>query len=137
MTLAGGTPGLNGVPGRTSSSGSQSDGEESLSDAHNATDDSAWSNPSGSHADECVVDRADVQRLHRRKDLRLGTWNSMNEGTLEIVTSEMERCGVSILGVAELKWIGKGHQLLENGHTIYYHGSEKRKQNGVGVIVNR
>ena len=38
------------------------------------------------------------------------TWNvrSMNQGNLEVVKQEMARVNVDIVGISELKWIGKG-----------------------------
>ena len=38
----------------------------------------------------------------------IGTWNvrSTNQGKLEVVTQEMARVNVDILGVSELKWTG-------------------------------
>ena len=40
----------------------------------------------------------------------IGTWNvrSMNQGKLEVVKQEMARVNVDIVGISELKWIGKG-----------------------------
>ena len=37
-----------------------------------------------------------------------GTWNvrSMNQGKLQVVTEEMARMNIDILGISELKWIG-------------------------------
>ena len=39
-----------------------------------------------------------------------GTWNvrSMNQGKLKVVTQEMARVNVNILGISELKWPGIG-----------------------------
>ena len=36
----------------------------------------------------------------------IGTWNirSMNQGKLEVVTQEMARVNVDILGISKLKW---------------------------------
>ena len=38
----------------------------------------------------------------------IGTWNvrSMNQGKLEVVTQEMARGNINILGINELKWTG-------------------------------
>ena len=40
----------------------------------------------------------------------IGTWNvrSMNQGKLKVVKQEMTRVNIDILGISELKWIGKG-----------------------------
>ena len=38
------------------------------------------------------------------------TWNvrSMNQGKLDVVKQEMARLNIDILGISELKWIGRG-----------------------------
>ena len=40
----------------------------------------------------------------------IGTWNvrSMNQSKLEVITQEMARVNVDILGISELKWNGMG-----------------------------
>ena len=40
----------------------------------------------------------------------IGTWNVrfMNQGKLEVVTQEMARVNIDILGISELKWTGMG-----------------------------
>ena len=40
----------------------------------------------------------------------IGTWSvrPMNQGKLEVVKQEMARVNVDIVGISELKWIGKG-----------------------------
>ena len=38
----------------------------------------------------------------------IGTWNvrPMNQGKLEVITQEMARMNINILGISELKWTG-------------------------------
>ena len=40
----------------------------------------------------------------------IGTWNvrSMNQGKLEVVTQEIARVNINILGISELKWTRMG-----------------------------
>ena len=40
----------------------------------------------------------------------IGTWNvrSMKQGKLEVVTQEMARVNVNILGISKIKWTGMG-----------------------------
>jgi hypothetical protein len=42
---------------------------------------------------------------------KFGTWNvrSIYEGKLDIVIKEMTRIDLEILGISELRWVGKGH----------------------------
>ena len=50
----------------------------------------------------------------------IGTWNvsSMNQCKLEVVTQEMARVNVDILGISELKWTGMG-EFNSDDHYIY------------------
>ena len=62
----------------------------------------------------------------------IGTWNvrSMNQGKLEVVTQEMARVSIDILGISELKGIGMG-TFNSDDHYIYYCGQESLGRNGV------
>ena len=53
----------------------------------------------------------------------IGTWNarSMNQGKLEVVTYEITRVNVDILGISKLKWTGMG-ECNPDDHYIYYPG---------------
>ena len=66
------------------------------------------------------------------------TWNvrSMNQGKSEVVTQEMARVNVHILGTSELKWTGKG-ELNSDDHYIYYSRQESLRRNGVVIMVNK
>ena len=60
----------------------------------------------------------------------------MNQGKLEVVTQEMARVNIDILGVSELKWTGMAEFNSED-HYIYYCGQESLRRNGVAIIVNK
>ena len=60
----------------------------------------------------------------------------MNQGNLEVVKQEMARVFIYILGISELKWIGKG-DFNSDDHYIYYYGQESLRRNGVAIIVNK
>jgi len=68
----------------------------------------------------------------------IGTWDvrSMNQGKLEMVKQEMVRLNINILGISELKWMGKG---VFNSDDNYIHsfGQESLRRNGVALIVNK
>ena len=51
----------------------------------------------------------------------IGTWNvrSVNQGKLDMVTQEMARLNLNILGINELKWMGMG-EFSSDDHYIYY-----------------
>ena len=52
-----------------------------------------------------------------------GTWNvrAKNQRKLEVVTQEMARVNIDILGISELKWTEMG-EFNSDDHYIYYHG---------------
>ena len=60
----------------------------------------------------------------------------MNQGNLEVVTSEMTRVNVDILGISEPKWTGMG-EFNSDDHYIYYCGQESLRRNGVTIMVNK
>ena len=60
----------------------------------------------------------------------------MNQCKLEVVTQEMARVNVDILGISKLKWIGMG-ELNSDDHYVYYCGQESLRRNGVALIVNK
>ena len=68
----------------------------------------------------------------------IGIWivRSMNQGKLELVTQEMARVNINILGISELKWSGMG-EFNSNDHYIYYCGQESLRRNRVAIMVNK
>ena len=54
----------------------------------------------------------------------IGTWKvrSMNQGKLKVVTQEMARVNVNILGISELKWTGMG-KFNSDDHYMATHSS--------------
>ena len=67
-----------------------------------------------------------------------GTWNvrSMNRGKLEVVMGEMDRIGLELLGVSEMRWSSCGQVQIDN-FTVLYAGHDKLRRNGVAFIMNR
>ena len=53
---------------------------------------------------------------------------------MEVVTQEMARLNIDILGISELKWMGMG-KFNSDDHYIYYCGQESFIRNGVAIIV--
>ena len=60
----------------------------------------------------------------------------MNQCKLEVVTQEIARVNIDILGISELKWTGMG-EIKSDEHYIYYCGQESLRRNGVAIIVNK
>ena len=69
--------------------------------------------------------------LHRKLNVR-----SVKQGKLEVVSQEMGRVNINILGISELKWTGMG-EFNSDDHYIYYYGQEFHRRNGVALIVNK
>ena len=68
----------------------------------------------------------------------IGTWNVryMNQDKLDMVTEEIARLNINILGISELKWTGMG-EFNSDDHYIYYCGQESLRSNGVVLIANK
>ena len=60
----------------------------------------------------------------------------MNQGKLEVVKQEMARVNVNILGISELKRIGKG-EFNSDDHYIYYCEKKSLRRNGVPIMLNK
>ena len=60
----------------------------------------------------------------------------MNQGKLEVVKQEMASVNINILGISELKWMGRG-EFNSDDQYIYYCGQESLRRNGVALIVNK
>ena len=60
----------------------------------------------------------------------------MNQGKLGVVTQDMARVNIDILGISELKWTGMG-KFNSDDHYIYYRGQESLRRNGVAIRVNK
>ena len=70
--------------------------------------------------------------------IRVATWNirSMGIGKLRMITSEAQRYGIIVLGIAEYRWAGKRHFKPAAGGTIIYSGREKGGLYGVIVYLD-
>ena len=81
-------------------------------------------------------DRSKVQCC--KEQYCIGTWNvsSMHQGKWEVVTQEMTRVNVDILGISELKWTGMG-EFNSDDHYISYCRQESLRRNGVAIMVNK
>ena len=94
----------------------------------------------GSPADVDVEERTAENRTAEnrrslREKMRIGTWNvrTMNQGKLDIMKREMERTGVELMGISEMRWTGMGH-FLSDDYEVYYCGQETLRRNGVAFI---
>ena len=74
----------------------------------------------------------------RKEQYWIESWNVryMNQDKLDMVTEEIARLNINILGISELKWTGMG-EFNSDDHYIYYCGQESLRSNGVVLIVNK
>ena len=109
--------------------------DESSNDAPSpgAPEDSM--NPGGESREEASR-RTPV--LSTRTTTRIATWNvqTMYEtGKLYAVEREMEKYGLSILGVSEARWNGSGKRKLGKGKLMVYSGKEEGDVHQAGVAL--
>ena len=66
----------------------------------------------------------------------VGTWNvrSRSQGKWPIVKSEMERKGVQLLGICELKWTGRGH-FQSGSMKKFYSRDETHRRDGAAFVL--
>ena len=60
----------------------------------------------------------------------------MNQRKLDVITQEIARVNIKILGVSGLKWMGMGG-FNSDDHYIYHCGQESLRRNGVALTVNQ
>ena len=66
-----------------------------------------------------------------RNSVKIGTWNvrtMYSIGTAQMLTAEMRRYQLDVLGVSESRWDGSGNIKLSTGETILYSGNGKMTQ---------
>ena len=74
---------------------------------------------------------------------RIGCWNVRTlyeAGRSAQVTREMDRYGLDILGLSEVRWTTSGIVTLSSGHTLLYSGppnEDDEHRNGVGILLNK
>ena len=61
---------------------------------------------------------------------------TMNCGKLDIVNSQMERNKVNLLGISELKWIGRG-DFYSDKYNKYFSANETKRQHGMAIILDK
>eukprot|EP00794_Sanderia_malayensis_P005102 gene5102-5748_t len=87
-----------------------------------------------------VGTRTNGTNLHN--NIKIATWNVRglkSLGKLSIVCKEMERHDVSILGLAEVHWTGRGSFSTADACKVIYSGKEQGDgyNHGVGIILNK
>ena len=112
-------------------------GEEAVAQCTAGMNDGMRSKPSnGSPVPEAF--RGVAQTMHLTDKHKISTWNvrSMNRGKLEVVMAKMDRIGLKLLGVSEMRWSGCGQVQIDN-FMVLYAGHDKLRRNRVAFIMNR
>jgi len=77
------------------------------------------------------------EMLQLRKKLHMSsTWNVRNmlqTGKRQVIGKELERVGVDVCGLSEVRWKGQGHITTLEGHTVVYSGEKVQGQRDVAV----
>ena len=77
------------------------------------------------------------RRMTKDNKTKMATWNvrTLNRaGSKENIIQEMERLGIAILGLSEVRWTGSGKEQIGKDIMIYS-GGEKHER-GVAIIVS-
>ena len=53
----------------------------------------------------------------------------MNNGNTQIITREMGRNGIDLMGISETKWKGIG-QVTSDDYSVYFSGNDKIEKKG-------
>ena len=100
-------------------------------------DDEAILNPRGRIVSEKIVlKHTDINSyLQFKKYISIATWNvrTMNNGNTQIITREMGRNGIDLMGISETKWKGIG-QVKYDDYSLYFSGNDKIERKGVAFI---
>ena len=70
------------------------------------------------------------------EDIRIGTWNvrtMQSEGKVENIVREMEREGLEVLGMSEVRWTGSGEVTVGDAKIVYSGGVTKER--GVAIAL--
>jgi hypothetical protein len=80
-------------------------------------------------------------KLRLRKPLRVGTWNVrtlLSTGAARTLIAEIEKAGVSIMGLQEVRWPDAGETVVAD-YTILWSGPQEGspRQAGVGLMLSK
>ena len=82
-----------------------------------------------------------MKLLSPKACVKIGQWNIrtlFETSKFAQVVKEMQRYGISILGVSEMRWNSCGRLRIATGETVLYSGIEEGEnhERGVGFIVS-
>ena len=94
--------------------------------------------PTGGSEKLATVDKRNKRNL--REPFEIGTWNvrSLSQsGKVELLATKLDNIRWNIVGLSEMRWTGTGEYSTGKGHKVWCCGLEKKKQHGVGFIVDK
>ena len=73
--------------------------------------------------------------LQFKKNISIATWNvrTLNNGNTQIITREMGRNVIDLMGISETKWKGIG-QVKADDYSVYFSGNDNIERKGVAFI---
>ena len=78
-------------------------------------------------------------RIELRNKTRIATFNTLSlnpVGSSHLLSSELEKYGISIAGLTETRWPGVGEYTV-NGYTYLWSGCDKHRVQGVALALNK
>ena len=79
-----------------------------------------------------------VSTFGRRQCLQHGTSGVQILQNLQVITNEMTRLNINILGIAEHWMLGQGRFTMQEGNVMLYAGKERgSRREGVGFILDK
>ncbi|XP_072022944.1 craniofacial development protein 2-like [Amphiura filiformis] len=79
-------------------------------------------------------------KIRGRDNITIRTWNVRTlrpDGKLEELSHELDRYQWNIIGLSEARWKFHGEMCTDEGHKLYYSGSELKHEHGVGFIIHK
>jgi len=84
-------------------------------------------------------DESTMESIKLRKSIRI-TWNvrsMLQLGKVQTLGSELDRLGVDVCGLSEVRWEGLVDFRAPQGHTIAYCGKEEQDKHSIAVLVHK
>ena len=89
-------------------------------------------------SEKIILKRTDINSyLEFKKNISIATWNgrTMINGNTEIITMDMGRNGIDLMGISDTKWKEIG-QVKSDNYSVYFSGNDKIERRG-GIHMHR
>lgn len=81
-----------------------------------------------------------IYRARSTKSLFLATYNIRtltHDETVTKLLKQLMHINWQVIGLSEVRRTGEGREILSDGHVLYYKGHTRKKQGGVGFLINK